>query len=45
LRDGGERSGTLYLVYANRDDAGPGVRRLAQILKEDTAAECARPQP
>jgi DNA-binding transcriptional LysR family regulator len=45
LRDGGERSGTLFLVYANRDDAGPGVKRLAAILKEDTAAECARRKP
>lgn len=45
LRDGGERSATLYLVYANRDDMGPGVRRLAEILKEDTAAECARRKP
>jgi DNA-binding transcriptional LysR family regulator len=45
LRDGGERSGTLFLVYANRDDAGPGVKRLAGILKEDTAAECARRKP
>lgn len=45
LRDGGERSATLYLVYANRDDAGPGVRRLAEILKEDTATECARQEP
>ena len=45
LRDGGERSGTLYLVYRNRDDMGPGVRRLIEILKEDTAAACARPRP
>jgi DNA-binding transcriptional LysR family regulator len=45
LRDGGERSATLYLVYANRSDAGPGVRRLAQILKEDTAAACSRVKP
>lgn len=45
LRDGGGRSGTLYLVYANRDDAGPGVKRLAGILREDTVAECARQRP
>jgi DNA-binding transcriptional LysR family regulator len=42
MRDGGTVEVTLYLVYANRDDAGPGVRRLAEILREDTAAACSR---
>ena len=32
---------TLYLVYANRDNAGPGVKRLAEIIREDTLQECA----
>lgn len=34
LREGGERLVTLYLVLADPDFAGPGVRRLAQILRE-----------
>jgi len=38
LRPGGERVVTLYLVLADPDFAGPGVRRLAQILR-DTAQE------
>ena len=33
LREGGERLVTLYLVLADPDFAGPGVRRLAQILQ------------
>jgi DNA-binding transcriptional LysR family regulator len=45
MRDAGMSEATLYLVYANRDDAGPGVRRLAGILREDAATECARAQP
>jgi DNA-binding transcriptional LysR family regulator len=36
---------TLYLVYASREDAGPGVRRLAEIIREDVAVECARRKP
>ena len=36
LREGGERVMTLYLVLADPDFAGPGVRRLAQILRETT---------
>jgi DNA-binding transcriptional LysR family regulator len=27
---------TLYLAYANRENAGPGTRRLAEIIREDT---------
>ena len=34
LREGRERIMTLYLVLADPDFAGPGVRRLAQILRE-----------
>ena len=34
LREGRERVMTLYLVLADPDFAGPGVRRLAQILRE-----------
>lgn len=40
LREGRERFATLYLVYADRDAAGPGVRRLAEIIGEAVKAEC-----
>jgi DNA-binding transcriptional LysR family regulator len=34
LREGGERWAELYLVFADRDYAGPGTRRLADIIRE-----------
>jgi DNA-binding transcriptional LysR family regulator len=40
LREGGERVGQLYLVYADRDNAGPGTLRLAQIIHELVKTEC-----
>ena len=40
LREGGERAATLHLIYADRDTAGPGTRRLAQIIQEETRAAC-----
>jgi DNA-binding transcriptional LysR family regulator len=40
LREGGERWGELYLVFADRDYAGPGARRLAEIIREDVAGTC-----
>jgi DNA-binding transcriptional LysR family regulator len=40
LRDGGERYAELYLVFANRDGAGPGTLRLADIIRESVAGEC-----
>lgn len=40
LREGGERFGQLYLVYADPEGAGPGTRRLGEILREAVAAEC-----
>jgi DNA-binding transcriptional LysR family regulator len=40
LREGAERQGTLYLVFADRDTAGPGARRLAQIIREQVASSC-----
>jgi DNA-binding transcriptional LysR family regulator len=40
LREGPERVGQLYLVYADRDNAGPGVRRLAEIIHELVRKEC-----
>jgi DNA-binding transcriptional LysR family regulator len=40
LAHGGERYVMLYLVHADRDTAGPGVRRLSAILRERVAATC-----
>jgi DNA-binding transcriptional LysR family regulator len=40
LREGGERFAQLYLVYADRDAAGPGVLRLAEILRATVHSEC-----
>lgn len=42
LREGAEKAGTLYLVFAEREAAGPGTLRLAQILRQGVARECAR---
>jgi DNA-binding transcriptional LysR family regulator len=42
LREGGDRWLTLYLILADPECAGPGVRRLAAILKESTFTECER---
>lgn len=40
MREGAERSVELYLIFADRDNAGPGVLRLAEILRETCATEC-----
>jgi DNA-binding transcriptional LysR family regulator len=40
LREGGERWGELYLVFADRDYAGPGALRLAELIRADVAKEC-----
>jgi len=40
LRDGGERYAELYLVFADREHAGPATLRLAEILRETVAREC-----
>jgi DNA-binding transcriptional LysR family regulator len=40
LREGAEKQGTLYLVFADRDTAGPGVHRLTQIIREQVASTC-----
>ncbi len=42
MREGGERWGELYLVYADRDYAGPGALRLAQLIRERVAEQCLR---
>jgi DNA-binding transcriptional LysR family regulator len=40
LREGAERHATLYLVFADRDTAGPGAQRLARIIQDETGAAC-----
>lgn len=40
LREGRERRGELYLVYANRDAAGPGVLRLGEIMQQTVKEAC-----
>lgn len=44
LLEGGERAATLRLVYADRDTADPGTRRLAEIVREETRAACKQDQ-
>jgi DNA-binding transcriptional LysR family regulator len=40
MREGGERWGNLYLVYADRDYAGPGALQMGQIIRAHVAAQC-----
>lgn len=40
MREGGERWGELYLVFADRDYAGRGALRLAQLIRELVAEQC-----
>lgn len=42
LREGGERYEDVYLIVADRDHAGPATLRLAQIIRDLVATECAR---
>lgn len=42
LRDGGERYAELYLIFADREHAGPAALRLAEIIRETVANECRR---
>lgn len=44
LREGGERWADLYLVFADRDYAGPGALRLAEIIRGAVAEQCTREQ-
>jgi DNA-binding transcriptional LysR family regulator len=37
LAEGAERYVTLYLAYADREAAGPGSRRLVEILHDEVA--------
>jgi DNA-binding transcriptional LysR family regulator len=41
LRGGRERMLQLYLVFADRDAAGPGTLRLAEIIRTDVTKACA----
>ena len=42
LRDGGEeRMGQFYLVYADPENAGPGTKRLGEIIHQTVQKECA----
>ncbi|HEX7027963.1 MAG TPA: LysR family transcriptional regulator [Gammaproteobacteria bacterium] len=40
MREGRERYAQLYLIYADREAAGPGVVRLAHIIRERVEAVC-----
>lgn len=40
LREGGDRWVDLYLVFADRDYAGTGALRLAEIIREHVAEQC-----
>jgi DNA-binding transcriptional LysR family regulator len=40
LRGGGERIAQLYLIFADRDAAGPGVLRFAEIVREEVRRAC-----
>jgi DNA-binding transcriptional LysR family regulator len=40
VHEGAERFADLYLVFADREHAGPGTMRLAEILREGVRAEC-----
>jgi DNA-binding transcriptional LysR family regulator len=42
LREGGESFAQLYLVFADRDAAGPGTLRLAAIIREMAEAACVK---
>jgi DNA-binding transcriptional LysR family regulator len=42
IRGGGDSLAQIYLVFADRDAAGPGALRLAAIMREMAAAACKR---
>jgi DNA-binding transcriptional LysR family regulator len=41
LRGGSERFSRLYLIFADADGAGPGTKRLAEIIREEVGRSCA----
>lgn len=40
LREGAERVAQLYLIFADREAAGPGTKRLAEIIREGVRESC-----
>ncbi len=42
LREGSERYEELYLIFADREHAGPATQRLAEIIREAVTSECTR---
>lgn len=42
LREGQERWADIYLIVADPDFAGPGIRRLVEILRERVKAACSQ---
>ena len=40
LREGAAKEATLYLVFADRETAGPGTRRLAEIIRQKVKDAC-----
>lgn len=40
LREGAERWTTLYLIFADRDAAGPGALRIAELLRSGIEERC-----
>ena len=40
LAEGGERYAELYLVFADREAAGPGTQRLAEIIRTAVSEAC-----
>jgi DNA-binding transcriptional LysR family regulator len=44
MREGGDTLAQLYLVFADREAAGPGVLRLAAIMREMVDTACQREQ-
>ena len=44
MAEGAERFGDLYLIIADPEAAGPGTRRLAQLIREGVADECGKQQ-
>lgn len=40
LRDGADRYGTLYLMFADPDSVRPGAKRLAEIIRKAVRSEC-----
>lgn len=40
LREGAEKAGTMFLIFGDREAAGPGALRLAQLIREGVQREC-----